>query len=632
TFFLTPDGPVGPGEVEDYKVEIGEGLTPVPRGGYFGGAKFNDLNGNGICDFGEPGLPNWTIWLDMNGNGTYDAGVDKTTQTDANGLFNFTGLSDGSYVVGEIPQPGWVQTYPGGAGTNTVNVKSGTISVLYAAFGNHQTTTPGGGTPGGEGALKWYQPPLRHPEKQEKRCYYGWSEKSLEGSISIADDWFCYNARPVTSITWWGAYAGWDNIAPPPDAPPLFHIGVWSNAVIENEQDFGHPKKMIREWYIERSRLGEKADKCNMMPEWMQKPDTSFQYTFSIPKDEQFVQDGDSTVYWLSIAAVYPEPPNDEHVWGWLTRERYFNNDAVRILEPAKARPDSLFRIGETIPMQWDMAFVLGTDQNTGIFDFGDATDELNTTLARNGALHLIRHDVRLGETVDAENDGQPDPQALGDDKNGSADEDGVTFLSDLVPGNMAKAAVSASTIGFLNAWLDINGNGKWDPRERILNNLSLRAGNQKLEFPVADDATPGERIVRFRFSTFPYVWVKGFAPDGEVEDYQVTIQQPSTGVNDRKTGAQPGEFKLFPNYPNPFNPSTTIRFDLPKTVHVRLSVYNLLGQEIAVLDDADRTQGAHEVRWDGFDMHHRSVPAGVYIYRLEAGSYGGTGKLLLLK
>jgi hypothetical protein len=362
----------------------------------------------------------------------------------------------------------------------------------------------------------------------------------------------------------------------------------------------------------------------------MEKPDSTFQYTFSIPQPEWFFQEGDSTVYWLSISAAYSEPPQ-EHIWGWLTRDHNFNGDAVRIYAPSQIHPDSLFRIGEPLPPFWDMAFVLGTDRNAGLFDSGDAPDSYGTTISHNGAHHLINYDVRMGETIDAEDDGLPDPQALGDDNDGSDDEDGVTFLSDLVPGKMAKAAVSVSVHGFLNAWLDLDGSGLWQTREHIINNFELPTGNQVLEFPVADDAVPGESFVRFRFCTWPDIDVQGFAPDGEVEDYQVTIQQ-STGVNKQNSGKRPDQFRLYPNYPNPFNPSTTLQFDLPKSTHVRLSVYNLLGQEIAVLVDEMRPQGTHQVRWDGLDARHLPASAGVYLYRLEAAPYSGTGKLLLLK
>jgi hypothetical protein len=620
------------GEVEDLEIEIlDDGGTPLPSGGIIGGMKFNDQNGNGGLDPGEPGLANWQIWLDSNGNGVLDPG-EPETQTDSNGLFAFTGLADGSYLVNETLQSGWVQTTPGspaGSFPYGVTLKNNKLDPFVSVlFGNCRTRTPGGGG----GAVKWNQAPLFHPEFFDEKCYYGWGEPSLEGSATLADDWFCYSKRPVTSFTWWGTYSGWDSIAPPPNAPRMFHIGIWSDTSVTDARPWGHPGRMIRDWTVSRDLVNEQADRCHRMPEWAyQKPDTCFRYTFSIPQPEWFQQPGDSARFWLSVAAVYGEPPGN-HVWGWLTRERYFGADAVRIFAPAVPRPDSVFRQGNPLPQVWDQSFVLGTDENTAVMDFGDAADGLGTTWSHNGAHHLIRHDVRMGESIDMEIDGKPDLEGLGDDSSDMDDEDGVAFLDALKPGSSVKASVRVSKHGFLNAWLDRNRNCEWDPGEQVIRNLELGAGNTVVGFPIHDNAVEGPAAMRFRFSTRPDVWVKGFAADGEVEDYMVRIQQSGTEVEEGRNRVNPGVFRMYPNYPNPFNPSTTIRFNLPKASHVRLSICNILGREIRVLEDGKLTEGVHEVRWDGLDVRNNTVPTGVYVVRLEAGAFLGTGKLLLMK
>jgi hypothetical protein len=84
---------------------------------------------------------------------------------------------------------------------------------------------------------------------------------------------------------------------------------------------------------------------------------------------------------------------------------------------------------------------------------------------------------------------------------------------------------------------------------------------------------------------------------------------------------------KLFQNYPNPFNPSTTIRYGLPERSHVSLVVYNTLGQQVTVLQNGEQEAGYHEVKFDA-----SSLPTGVYFYRLQAGSYVETRKLLVLR
>lgn len=91
--------------------------------------------------------------------------------------------------------------------------------------------------------------------------------------------------------------------------------------------------------------------------------------------------------------------------------------------------------------------------------------------------------------------------------------------------------------------------------------------------------------------------------------------------------GSLPSEFILNQNYPNPFNPSTTIRFSLPVTGMVVLKVYTMLGQEVAILVDADLTAGNYEVEFDA-----SRLSSGVYYYRMEGINFGITRKMTLVK
>jgi len=93
-----------------------------------------------------------------------------------------------------------------------------------------------------------------------------------------------------------------------------------------------------------------------------------------------------------------------------------------------------------------------------------------------------------------------------------------------------------------------------------------------------------------------------------------------------------PEAFQLYGNYPNPFNPSTTIKFDLPVKGNVELSVYNLKGQKVKDLQKGDLHAGQHSIVWNGDDETGRTVASGVYFYRLKT-AYGETNrKMLLLK
>ncbi|NUN69149.1 MAG: T9SS type A sorting domain-containing protein [Bacteroidetes bacterium] len=93
-----------------------------------------------------------------------------------------------------------------------------------------------------------------------------------------------------------------------------------------------------------------------------------------------------------------------------------------------------------------------------------------------------------------------------------------------------------------------------------------------------------------------------------------------------------PVEFALEQNYPNPFNPSTTIQFALPSDASVRLTVYDILGREVRSLVNTDMAAGYHNVAWDGRNNKGTSVASGIYIYRIEAGQFISTKKMMLLK
>lgn len=96
--------------------------------------------------------------------------------------------------------------------------------------------------------------------------------------------------------------------------------------------------------------------------------------------------------------------------------------------------------------------------------------------------------------------------------------------------------------------------------------------------------------------------------------------------------GEMPTDFRLGQNYPNPFNPSTKITVSIPRTSQVRLVIYNMLGQEVAVLINRELSAGIHQVEWNGIDYRGNSLASGTYIYRLVAEKFIATKKMVLLK
>jgi hypothetical protein len=117
-------------------------------------------------------------------------------------------------------------------------------------------------------------------------------------------------------------------------------------------------------------------------------------------------------------------------------------------------------------------------------------------------------------------------------------------------------------------------------------------------------------------------------------------VETPSPSINSgglisaacNPLGTQQGNnlpeiFKLYQNYPNPFNPSTSIKFKIPGSAFVKITIYNATGKIINQLLNEEKTPGNYEITWDGTNF-----ASGVYFYKIEAGSYSETKKMLLIK
>jgi hypothetical protein len=105
----------------------------------------------------------------------------------------------------------------------------------------------------------------------------------------------------------------------------------------------------------------------------------------------------------------------------------------------------------------------------------------------------------------------------------------------------------------------------------------------------------------------------------------------PSSVEEDAGTNV-PLTFSLGQNYPNPFNPETVIEYFLPKESQVQITIYNLLGQKVRNLVDRRISAGHQKISWDGKNDKGEAVSSGIYFYRMEAGKFVQTKRMLLLK
>lgn len=115
------------------------------------------------------------------------------------------------------------------------------------------------------------------------------------------------------------------------------------------------------------------------------------------------------------------------------------------------------------------------------------------------------------------------------------------------------------------------------------------------------------------------------------IDDIELVVSEVATVVEEEDRSA-PAPFRLEQNSPNPFNTSTVIRFLLPKSDVVELTLYSLAGQKVATLIEGSVRAGVHELLWNGLDSHGRAMASGLYFYRLRSGSHVQVRKLLFVR
>lgn len=145
-----------------------------------------------------------------------------------------------------------------------------------------------------------------------------------------------------------------------------------------------------------------------------------------------------------------------------------------------------------------------------------------------------------------------------------------------------------------------------------------------------------GNAATQYETSSFVVVFttlslaglVDGTSPNTKAEFMDALITWiESTDVPSDENPATITGYKLDQNYPNPFNPSTEIRYQLPAQAKVTLTVYNVMGQEVATLVDMEQSQGVHHVTWNAADQ-----PSGIYYYQLVTNGYEDVRKMVLMK
>ena len=439
-------------------------------------------------------------WIDFNGNGSW--------------------ADPGEQVFADIPLI---------TGNNSLNfiVPAGTSAgfVTYARF--RFSTQPGlaYNGPAQDGEVEDYEVEITEYENYKWAQYPDINYPGLHAhdwinagggiqQLILADDWLCSGGL-VTDIHWWGNYEL------DPTGQEIrgmgishFHLSIHANSAVAclptDPEIWG--VNIPFSALMETNTGMVNIENC---------PIYLYEYILDIP----FEQDS-GTRYWLDIAAFSIDPNQPPH-WRWQESMRSYFPILCGAADKIIPTPGIWNTINWANNQFSDMAFIITSEEIVEEFDYGDANDPPYPTLAgSNGASHVIDGVTFLGASVDPDPDGQPDPNALGDDNDGNDDEDGVTVVFPLYPGGAGVFNVVASAQGYLNVWIDYSANGSWtEADEHVFIDEALSAGSTWLVFTVPTTALIGKTYARFRFSTSTGLSFTGLAPDGEVEDYEMTIE-----------------------------------------------------------------------------------------------------------
>ena len=122
-----------------------------------------------------------------------------------------------------------------------------------------------------------------------------------------------------------------------------------------------------------------------------------------------------------------------------------------------------------------------------------------------------------------------------------------------------------------------------------------------------------------------------------DIDDAYITFGRAMVFTGDNVSIANanaltPNQFKVFNAYPNPFNPVTTLRYQLPEANMVTVTIYDMAGKEVKTLIHQQQTAGVHGIQWNGTNNLGNTVSAGIYLYQVQSGVYNQTNKMILLK
>ncbi len=524
------------------------------------GTKFNDLNGNGVKEGGEPGLSGWTIAV---AGGVYFGNF--STVTDGSGNYSIDSVFTGSHVVGEVVQSGWTRTMPSGPGTYAISGISGNFVVTTGKdFGNFDNTDVSGivyRDYNGNGIMDG-------PDAAMSGVSV---DLAVNGGIDVSDgSGYSFNGQidvdtvritvpvgfvisqplagkyPVALLSGGAATALNFGLFQTTDSSTKYRTFTAAQLGADAEKKPGKTPKAGKPY----DPIKNKPNTANLVDQLIGKTGQAIG-AIKVGLTGQFNAGGKVKAHVI---------PNKQSAF-WKS----LNNKSAQHTGMARGFDQDLK--GKPF-LKLQKAFAPNKKQNNKLF--GELL-ALQLNLVASG----LKTPAGLGSLI------YSDP--LSDFDGMTIDE--IADYADTVMTNFEFMPLSIYA-GLDTVVAKING---------------------AFDNPATDDTLQGWASPKLTWKAYTSV-------------YQVSYLKPNPGVapKNRHAGETvdqvPTEFALSQNYPNPFNPTTTIEFELPQTSIVTLKVYNLLGQEVATLFDREEIELSETVEFDA-----SSLPSGVYLYRIVA-------------
>ncbi len=556
-----------------------ETATSIEQAAVFNGLVFADLSGNGLFDNQDEVQAGVDIFADLNRNGTFDLSEEPAAKSLTDGTYSLivpTAIGNVFEIIA-APPDGWTQTAPA-TGSYIEFGKPGTI-INDLDFG--------------------MQPPPSESEIRVTGLVFADTNgdglmnafESGQGGIKVYADLDGNNLHdPASEPSMFTTANGFHELAIPTLSPLSFEVRV----------EVGAGASITTPNAEEHSVTASPGDARSQINFGI-KPSATMagRISGSVFHDNNGNGLRDSDDFGVPGFTVYLDGDQNG---GWTTGEPQAITDGGGGFLFTSVTPDNVF-VRMNTPVEWDITtpdfdyhvvsvtaagyvsglefgvnnlqIVSGVDVGGGIvvgggigtLEFGDLLG-FPTTLARNGPYHQTVSGFKLGSFVDSELDGQPHPDALGDDSRGIDDDDGVQIVDALgrshdilgnpitiSPGNNRVEVVVAGLGGRLNGWMDFDGSGSFDTGEHIFDNIQLRPGRYVLPLNAPGNLANGSIAARFRWGEADLSFTGGSLFAGEVEDYMfetanglTVTAQTGSGDYDGDGIVGPGDYNVWRN------------------------------------------------------------------------------------